>query len=187
MSLKEVNLIGAEIHFRCILVSESPDTRTDGITIQRAFVEALPLIEDVNERIEVKPLDFDTEDFSDYDALLFLSANGKASESPTPWLSNFIEDYYPPGSNDEAEGWKTALERYSTDILAFQDALSTASDFPNIPEYECSEYEIMRFIVSTKDDLQSRPSEERNRRNYYLLKYPKLRQALMDYQDHRPR
>jgi hypothetical protein len=95
----------------------------------------------------------------------------------------FINDYFPDWETDYTLQWKIALENYTKDLECFEEAFSQQSQFPVVADYEKSEYEIMRFLIDTYSDCakSNTSDDDRNKRNYFFLRYPKLREGLIRY------
>ena len=144
----------------------------------------MPAKEDnLKQHIEVTPFDFESDDLDEYDEMVFLDSNKKVSEEPSEWVQCFINDYFPEWETDYTLQWKIALENYAKDLACFEEAFSQPSKFPAVAEYQKSDYEIMRFLIDTYSDCakSAASNDDRNKRNYYFLRYPKLREGLIRY------
>jgi hypothetical protein len=185
--MKKIRLINAHVSFYCLIVAEQDGENPipDNLLIE-ALKKRLTSDDSPEDFIELKPFDFDFDAISDFDRVTYLEQGGTSSEEPTPWIQKFMEDYVRESDSDETTDWMWAIERFSTDLLVFEEAFNSPSDFPPVEAYETTEYEIMRFLIKNIDgeSFGNSGSEERHRMNYYFLRYPKLRLAVIRYREH---
>jgi hypothetical protein len=134
-------------------------------------------------RISVTESDTSEDYFEDNYDRVFIDEKGNAGSNATPWLESLEKiDIFSRTAKDDAY-WEDILREYSEVCSIFGDALSHPSDFPRIEQYDGDDDQIVFFMVQSEfmrlgDKLTN---EARNRRDYYLLKFPKLRDGLSLY------
>jgi hypothetical protein len=117
---------------------------------------------------------------------VYVSSSLKVDNKPFGWVEHFINDYMVEDL-ESTDDWELALARYSFDLEFFEEAFSHPSSFPRVEGDNRTDYEIMRFVIDNFDKAVTLGADDpiRTRLNYYYLRFPRLRGALVDYSNAR--
>ncbi len=169
-------------HARVVIenVDSSPQAR-ELITV--AIVDKLGERPNAAKTISVAEAETSEDYFEDDYDRVFIDENGTAHSKPTPWLDSLERiDIYSQEVKDDAY-WEDILAEYSEVCGFFSEALLEPSDFPCIEQYDMNHDHIIFFMVESEFMRLANKltSEAKNRRDYYLLKFPRLRDGLSHY------